>query len=119
MGFERNSSAGLRYSIGRQSVQRRADRVSTQNEMLVFQELPVDDVATRERMRPENDHYTFHITLAYPIEPLGDAEKAELQAAMPRWLTRLVENAPIIALGAPEYCTSKDMFYFKRILRLT
>lgn len=51
MGFDRNSSAAFRDTISRQSIELESGRVALQDEMLVREEFPFDNVAARERMR--------------------------------------------------------------------
>lgn len=58
--------------------------------------------------------YQFHITLAYLIQPFAAAEQDEVLAVMRDYQRRVAEAAPIVILGAPEFCTFADMFAFKR-----
>lgn len=63
---------------------------------------------------PGHATYHFHITLAYQVAPMTAAEDAAWRLALSRWKTAVVNRAPVITLGAPEYCVLKDMFAFKR-----
>ena len=67
---------------------------------------------------PDHDAYRFHITMGYIFEWLNDSEKAEYREALSAWRERLIAVAPVITLGAPEYCTFKDMFAFDRKMYL-
>ena len=60
------------------------------------------------------DRYGFHITLGYDIAWLDAAEDAEFRQTFARWKREVVAKVPVIALGAPEYCTLDDMFHFSR-----
>lgn len=63
---------------------------------------------------PGHDHYGFHITLGYLFSPLNEAENAAFHADLSEWKGQLAQKAPVITLGAPEYCLLKDMFAFNR-----
>lgn len=60
------------------------------------------------------DRYGFHITLGYTIDWLGAGENAAFRAALAGWTRDVAARAPVIALGAPEYCLLGDMFHFAR-----
>lgn len=66
-----------------------------------------------------HETYRFHITLAYQFAPMTEAEQAAWRGALARWKVMIAERAPIITLGAPEYCLLEDMFAFKRQFYLT
>jgi hypothetical protein len=68
---------------------------------------------------PDHDHYRFHITLGYQIDWLTAAEDQDYRAALRAWKARLHQASPTILLGAPEYCTLRDMFAFNRQFFLT
>ncbi len=61
-----------------------------------------------------HDSYGFHITLAYQIAALTSAEDAAWRADLAQWKQQIIARAPVITLGAPEYCLLADMFAFKR-----
>lgn len=63
---------------------------------------------------PAPGAYQFHITLAYLIQPMDAAEQAEALAVLRDCQRHVIEAAPILSLGAPEYCTFEDMFAFRR-----
>lgn len=63
---------------------------------------------------PNHDAYGFHTTLGYFLEWLTPAELVECRRAMRMWQGRVSSAAPEIVLGAPEYCTFRDMFAFNR-----
>ena len=63
---------------------------------------------------PAPGAYQFHITLGYVVTPLGAAEQHEANAVLQDYQQRVAEAAPMLSLGAPEYCTFEDMFAFKR-----
>ncbi len=63
---------------------------------------------------PDQDQYRFHITLAYLVEWLTDEEKQDFRRTLAGWKDMLATRAPVLMLGAPEYCTLEDMFAFDR-----
>ncbi len=63
---------------------------------------------------PGHDSYGFHITLGYTINWLSPAENVEFRRALNTWREMLNHRAPVITLGAPEYCLLDDMFAFRR-----
>ena len=63
---------------------------------------------------PGHDRYQYHITLGYVVRPFDSVELRDALADMARWKDRLASLCPVIALGAPEYCTFDDMFAFQR-----
>ncbi len=94
---------------------------------LTIRLLPIDDAEQakltrlRERLSqalgiraPGHDTYRFHITLGYLCRWLTPAEDADYRRALRTWREGLAKRCPVIALGAPEYCTLADMFAFKR-----
>lgn len=60
------------------------------------------------------DSYEFHITLAYLIRSLTAAQGVALRRLKHEWHRAILAEAPVIALGPPEYCTFADMFAFAR-----
>jgi hypothetical protein len=74
-----------------------------------------DRLAIALRLRTaDHDDYRFHITLAYLIEWFTPDQEAELATVFGQWTDQLRAAAPIIELGAPEFCTFDDMFAFHR-----
>ncbi len=63
---------------------------------------------------PRHDDYGFHITMGYLINWLNSAEQTAFRQTLKTWRETLAGICPVIELGAPEYCTLKDMFEFKR-----
>jgi hypothetical protein len=66
----------------------------------------------------DHDTYRFHITMAYQIDWFTRSETAEYRAALGKWRAAVKRSAPVIALGAPEYCVFNDMFAFERLFTL-
>jgi hypothetical protein len=66
----------------------------------------------------DHDAYFFHVTVAYQIDWLTAEQQAEHLAALRRWKDTIARRSPVIALGAPEYCTLEDMFAFHRQFHL-
>lgn len=64
------------------------------------------------------DTYRFHISLGYFVEWLTAAEQAAFARTFNRWAQQLALKSPVIALGAPEFCSFDDMFAFHRIMYL-
>jgi hypothetical protein len=60
------------------------------------------------------DRYGFHITLGYAIHWLDADENAAFRAVLAEWKRAIAKRAPVISLGAPEYCLLDDMFHFAR-----
>jgi len=63
---------------------------------------------------PGHQTYRFHVTLGYLITWLDEQERADFREQLSAWHRELALTCPMIALGAPEYCTVKDMFAFQR-----
>ncbi|CDO91973.1 unnamed protein product [Kluyveromyces dobzhanskii CBS 2104] len=61
---------------------------------------------------PSHDSIKFHITLGYINEELTDSEVKELYQKLEELHQVLDENCPLVMLGAPEFVTFEDMFYF-------
>jgi hypothetical protein len=61
---------------------------------------------------PTHDAYYFHISLGYLIQPFTPAERTAFLARQAAWRAMVRHAAPVIVLGAPEYCTFRDMFAF-------
>lgn len=74
-----------------------------------------DGLAERLRLRAaDHDRYQFHVTIAYQIEAFTPSEQEAYASAMAGWRAALARRAPIIEIGAPEYCVFEDMFAFQR-----
>ncbi|MBB6250993.1 DUF1868 domain-containing protein [Nitrospirillum iridis] len=63
---------------------------------------------------PDHDRYRFHITIAYQMDWLTAEEDGVFRDLLRQWKLGLRQASPEILLGAPEYCTLKDMFAFNR-----
>jgi hypothetical protein len=63
---------------------------------------------------PDQDTYGFHISSGYWITPLSTEQAVAFDKARHEWRSAVDKAAPVIALGAPEYCIFKDMFAFER-----
>lgn len=94
---------------------------------LTLRLLPYDDAenAKLRRLRdrladtlaihaPGHDTYRFHVTLGYLIRWLTPGEQTAFRDALAGWREGVAAACPVIELGAPEYCTLKDMFAFSR-----
>lgn len=94
--------------------------------------LPVDEAenARLRRLRdrlsaatgirsPRHDQYRFHISLAYVLWALSATQAQAVRQAMGEWMAMVAAASPLIQLGAPEFCTFKDMFAFNRVRYLT
>lgn len=78
-----------------------------------------DALAERLGLRaPDHDRYQFHVTIAYQIEAFTPAEQQAYAVAMAGWRAAVARKAPVIEIGAPEYCVFEDMFAFERRLTL-
>jgi len=67
---------------------------------------------------PDAAAYRFHISLGYAIAWFSADEMRDLEQAWAGWVREIAKKSPVITLGAPEYCTFKDMYAFKRQLFL-
>ena len=63
--------------------------------------------------------YTFHITLAYLLEPLTTQEVNKLQDLENKLNIKFKKEIPIIDLSKPALCIFNDMYKFKDISNLT
>lgn len=61
-----------------------------------------------------HDEYRFHVTLGYLIRWLTQEEQIAFRKTLAAWRESVAAVCPLIELGAPEYCTLKDMFAFSR-----
>lgn len=128
---DRLRQAGIRCAL---PIRMRVDpsQDPTNGRPLTMRLLPLDDgeavkLATvrREIARatriplPEPDTYRFHISIGYSIAWLTAAENVEFVSVFNRWSREIAAHAPVIALGAPEFCVFQDMYAFHRVLSLT
>jgi hypothetical protein len=60
--------------------------------------------------------YRFHISIGYLFRPMSPVEANAAQDVVVRWSKAMAARAPVIALGAPEFCGFDDMFLFRRLL---
>ena len=63
---------------------------------------------------PSPDTYRFHISLAYWIRQPSSDEQEQYVKTHLAWRRAIRSAAPVITLGAPEYCLFEDMFAFQR-----
>jgi hypothetical protein len=64
------------------------------------------------------DTYEFHISIGYSIAWLTPEENAQLKKTFGDWSDHVRERAPVIPLGAPEFCVFEDMYAFHRLMFL-
>lgn len=62
--------------------------------------------------------YQFHITVAYLTRWLSREEANSVMELSSALTNRLQSEAPVITLGAPEFCTFETMLHFKQIALL-
>jgi hypothetical protein len=67
---------------------------------------------------PGHDHYRFHITLGYLIQPLTPEEIPIVRGLFDGWFNRIVAAMPEFQIGPPAFCTFRDMGAFRPILEL-
>lgn len=63
---------------------------------------------------PGHDRFHFHVTLGYQVAELSTQEAEDFRTTLTRWKSDIAARAPVIELGAPEFCLLADMFAFKR-----
>jgi len=63
---------------------------------------------------PDHDSFTFHLSLGYLVADLTADERKAFEAARRRWHADLARKVPVWNLGAPEFCTFRDMYAFRR-----
>ncbi|MCH9296891.1 DUF1868 domain-containing protein [Pantoea allii] len=68
--------------------------------------------------RSNHDVYEFHISVSYLIHKPVDEELCLLQMLRATYLEKLMRVSPVIKLGAPEFCTFRDMLSYRPLLRL-
>ncbi len=67
----------------------------------------------------DHDTYRFHISVAYQIDWLSDAEIADFEAAFSQWHRDLSAKAHVFEFGAPEYSTFEDMYSYRKVFSLS
>jgi hypothetical protein len=64
--------------------------------------------------RPNQHNYEFHASISYLVEPPSSDEIVEIQMQRAHYMAKLMRAAPIIELGAPEFCTFENMSCYER-----
>ena len=67
---------------------------------------------------PDHDSYVFHITFAYQIQRLADDRAAAWQDLFDDSLALFEQQASVIEIRAPAFCSFKDMEHFEELLVL-
>ncbi|MER9297582.1 DUF1868 domain-containing protein [Mesorhizobium sp. M0621] len=67
---------------------------------------------------PDHDTYVFHITFAYQIQRLADDRAAAWQDLFDDCLALFEQQAPIVEIKAPAFCSFRDMEHFEDLLVL-
>ncbi|QDZ00697.1 DUF1868 domain-containing protein [Nitratireductor mangrovi] len=67
---------------------------------------------------PDHDEYVFHVTLAYQTAWLPADAGAAYRPALAEITRRIVEAAPTLELGPPEFCVFDDMKEFRPLIAL-
>jgi len=65
---------------------------------------------------PDHDNYEFHITFAYIVDWLDDAVLPVWQEALLEQLAYLKEQAPVVDLNPPAFCSFEDMNHFEELI---
>ena len=60
----------------------------------------------------DHDQYEFHITMSYQVATFSAQEHTLYREMLKTHLKSIVEAAPTVELGVPEYCIFPDMFRF-------
>lgn len=61
---------------------------------------------------PGHEQYGFHVTLAYLVTWMNEAQTEDYLSVQPDCLKFLQKTIPVLELGAPEFCTFNDMNAF-------
>lgn len=61
---------------------------------------------------PGHEQYGFHVTLAYLVNWMDEAQTQDYLSIQPDCLKFLQKTIPVLELGAPEFCTFNDMNAF-------
>ncbi|WP_417309745.1 DUF1868 domain-containing protein [Devosia sp.] len=67
---------------------------------------------------PDHDSYVFHITFAYVIDWLDDAELPAWQEMFDELVETIAAQAPVLQLRPPAFCSFEDMNHFEELLVL-
>lgn len=67
----------------------------------------------------DHDAYRFHISVAYQVDWLSDAEIADFETAFSLWHRNLTNKAHVFEFGAPEFSTFEDMYSYRKISALS
>ena len=79
-----------------------------------------DDLSNLLGIKFENHlRYTFHITLAYLLEPLTLEEVSRLIDLEKKMNKKFKNEIPLIYLSKPEICVFKNMHKFINVNKLT
>jgi hypothetical protein len=60
----------------------------------------------------DHDHYAFHTTFGYRLQPLSSSNEAAYVKEVAMAARKLRERVPVLEMGAPEYCVFDDMLAF-------
>eukprot|EP01113_Clastostelium_recurvatum_P038162 TRINITY_DN5669_c0_g1_i3.p1 TRINITY_DN5669_c0_g1~~TRINITY_DN5669_c0_g1_i3.p1 ORF type:complete len:297 (+),score=36.37 TRINITY_DN5669_c0_g1_i3:29-892(+) len=69
-------------------------------------------------VEPGKDGYKFHLTIAYNIDKLDANESKLYVEAVAGWTRMIAERKHVILLDAPEFCSFRDMFAFRTLVKL-
>jgi hypothetical protein len=61
----------------------------------------------------DHDQYGFHITMSYQTARFTKEEQISYRRLLKTHMQRIMDAAPVLELGNPEYCTFPDMFRFE------
>ena len=67
---------------------------------------------------PDHDSYVFHITFAYQIQRFADDRAAAWQDLLDDSLALFEQQASVIEIRAPAFCSFRDMEHFEELLVL-
>jgi hypothetical protein len=70
-----------------------------------------------ELLEPDHDTYEFHVSLAYLLRPLSEAELLEYRRVRPALLRYVTARIRDFTLGPAEFCSFQNMHQFKPLLR--
>ena len=74
-----------------------------------------DRLAERLLIRAKGHHnYAYHVSIGYQVAWFSPEEERALKQTWRNWTEALATHAPLIVLGAPEFCVFQDMFAFDR-----
>ncbi len=67
----------------------------------------------------DHDSYTYHLSLGYQTAPFDKDEADAFERSRRGWHQILAKKIDVLHLGAPEFCTFRDMYAFRRRLLIT